>query len=135
MKYKKSVAIRLEKNFKSTELDCKGNGCCSYTLVDQKLVDYLQNIRNHFGKAVIINSGFRCPRHNRSVGGAVSSRHLTGMAADIRVKDVKPKEVAMYAESLGIKGIGLYETFVHIDTRINKFYWRGHKQVPMKTFK
>lgn len=135
MKYKKSVVTQLEKNFKSTEFDCKGKGCCSHTLVDQKLVKHLQSIRNHFGKAVIINSGYRCAKHNKNVGGARLSKHLIGMAADIKVKGVSPRDVARYAESLGIKGIGLYDTFVHIDTRRDKYFWYGHKELPISTYK
>jgi uncharacterized protein YcbK (DUF882 family) len=135
MKYKKGVAIQLEKNFKSTEFDCKGRNCCSNTLIDQMLVRRLQSIRNHFGKAVIINSGYRCSAHNKNVGGATLSKHVMGMAADIKVKGVKPREVAAYAESLGIKGIGLYDTFVHVDTRRDKYFWYGHKELPRSSFK
>jgi hypothetical protein len=61
------------------------------------------------------------------------------MATDIQVKGVTPREVAKYAESIGIKGIGLYETqsdghFVHIDTRTNKSFWYGQAQAPRSTF-
>ena len=42
-------------------------------------------------------------------------------------------EIAKYAESIGVLGIGLYETdkdghFVHIDTRTKKSFWYGHKR-------
>lgn len=125
----------LTKNFKSTELDCKGNGCCSKTPIDIELVGYLQVIRNHFGKPVSINSGYRCQKHNKNVGGVTNSKHCVGKAADIVVKGVKPKEVAKFAETIGICGIGLYDSFVHIDTRTSKSYWQGHKQAYVKTFK
>ena len=55
--YKKGTAVTLSTNFKSTEFDCHGSGCCSSTKVDEKLVEYLQKIRDHFGKSVNINSG------------------------------------------------------------------------------
>lgn len=124
----------LSSNFKSTEMDCKGRGCCSTTLVDLKLVQHLQKIRNHFGKPVIINSGYRCFSHNRAVGGSTGSKHKQGAAADIVVKGVPPRKVAAYAETLGIKGIGLYDTFTHIDTRAKKYYWYSHKQERRNTF-
>ena len=57
------------------------------------------------------------------------------MAADIVVKGVKPLEVARYTESIGIKGIGLYSSFVHVDTRTRKSFWYGHKQEYRATFK
>ena len=43
----------------------------------------LQPIRDKFGKSIFVNSGFRSPRLNAAVGGANSSQHLTGQAADI----------------------------------------------------
>lgn len=134
MAYKKGNAVRLSNNFISTEFDCKGNGCCSETLIDEKLVNYLQQIRNHFGRPVIINSGYRCTSHNKAVNGATKSKHLYGMAADIYINGIEPKEVAKYAESLGIKGIGLYDTFVHIDTRTTKSFWYGSNQEYRSTF-
>ena len=137
-KYKKSNRTSLSANFKSNEFSCKGSGCCSTVLIDEKLVEYCQNIRDHFGVSVSINSGYRCEKHNKAVGGASLSRHTKGQAADIVVKGVKPAEVAKYAESIGVKGIGLYEgedgNFVHIDTRSLKSFWYGHKQIARSTF-
>lgn len=133
--YNKGKSVKLTRNFKSTELDCKGKGCCSKTPIDIELVGYLQVIRNYFNKPVTINSGYRCQKHNKNVGGAKSSRHTQGMAADIVVKGVKPLEVAKFAETIGIRGIGLYDSFVHIDSRTTKFFWKGHEQKSVKTFK
>ena len=138
-RFKKGVSIQLSANFRSVEFDCHGVGCCNETLVDMQLVEYLQKIRDHFGKPIIISSGYRCERHNRSVGGATASKHKQGMAADIMVTDVKPAEVAKYAENIGILGIGLYETnkdgfFVHIDTRTSKGFWYGQGQAYRSTF-
>lgn len=128
----------LSANFKSHEFACKGKGCCSTVLIDEKLVEYCQKIRDHFGAAVTINSGYRCEKHNKAVGGAASSNHTRGTAADIVVSGVKPAEVAKYAETIGVKGIGLYEgndgNFVHIDTRTRKAFWYGHKQSYRSTF-
>ena len=59
---------------------------------------------------------------------------MKGMAADIRVQGIIPKEVAKYAESIGVLGIGLYDDFVHIDTRTAKSFWRGHQQTKEYTF-
>ena len=139
-KYKKGQKKQLSSNFKSTEFDCHGTNCCSETLIDQNLVSNLQKIRNHFGKPLKINSGYRCETHNSSVGGATGSRHTKGMAADFYIDGVTPREIAQYAESIGIKGIGLYEAkdcgdnFVHIDTRTTKSFWYGHSNKPVDTF-
>ena len=137
--YNKGSNMSLSKNFQVSEFACHGKGCCSTVKVDDVLVGYLQKIREHFDKPITITSGYRCPTHNRNVGGATGSRHAKGQAADIVVKDVKPAEVAKYAESIGVLGIGLYETsrdghFVHIDTRTTKSFWYGQGQAYRSTF-
>lgn len=137
--YTKGVNVKLSTNFGSREFDCHGNGCCSQTLINPQLVKYVQQIRDHFNKPITVTSGYRCPIHNRNVGGATGSRHSRGDAADIVVQDISSREVAKYAESIGIKGIGLYETqkdgyFTHIDTRDVKSFWYGQACAPRSTF-
>lgn len=137
--YIKGKSTKLSNNFKSTEFDCKGKGCCLQTQIDEKLVGYLQKIRDHFNAPITINSGYRCVTHNKNIGGASVSQHRYGCAADIVVKNIKPSEVAKYAESIGVLGIGLYETdkdgyFVHIDTRNKKSFWYGQAQTKRTTF-
>ncbi|MBR5272879.1 MAG: DUF882 domain-containing protein [Clostridia bacterium] len=127
----------LSKNFQVKEFACKDGS--DEILIDPELVVILQNIRDHFGKAVIINSAYRSPAYNKKIGGATNSNHTKGMAADIRISGVSPKEIAAYAESIGVRGIGLYETssdgyFVHVDTRANKSYWYGQGQKYRSTF-
>ena len=56
--YKKGQAVQLSANFKSTEFDCHGKGCCSETPIDPRLVEVLQNVREHFGVSVNLNCGF-----------------------------------------------------------------------------
>lgn len=136
----KGKPTQLSKNFVSTEFDCNGSNCCTETLIDDDLVKFLQNIRDHFNAAVNISSAYRCPTHNAKVANASSkSKHMYGMAADIKVTGVEPAEVAKYAESIGVLGIGLYDTdadghFVHIDTRPTKSFWFGHAQAYRSTF-
>lgn len=132
--YTKGQKTQLSTNFTSLEFDCHGKGCCSSTKIDNKLINYLQKIRNHFGKAVSINSGYRCAKHNASVGGASRSNHMDGEAADIRINGVAPIEVARYAESIGILGIGVYSWGVHIDTRTSKYFWYDGGESNVKTF-
>lgn len=137
--YVKGNATKLSANFTSTEFDCHGQNCCLSTSIDDELVQHLQKIRNYFNKPVNISSAYRCSTHNKNVGGATGSRHLKGQAADIYINGVSPKAIAQYAESIGILGIGLYETdadghFVHIDTRTSKSFWYGQAQSPRTTF-
>lgn len=139
--YQENAKTQLSKNFNSYEFRCGlGRSCsCSTILIDDKLVEYLQKIRDHFGKSITITSAYRCPSYNRSIGSSTGSYHSKGMAVDFVVSGVVSREVAKYAESIGIKGIGLYETkadgyFTHIDTRTTKSFWYGQAQSPRSTF-
>lgn len=132
--YKKGDEQNVAKNFRAREFDCQGKGCCSTTLVDEKLVEYLQTIRDHFGKPVYLTA-YRCKTHNaRTPNAAPNSYHVYGRAADFHIDGVAPAEIAKFAESIGIKGIGLYDSFVHIDTRESKSFWYGHGQQRRTTF-
>lgn len=116
------------KYFKRNEFRCKCGRCGGFPVEpNEELVLILEKIRKYFGKPVIVNSGIRCATHNANVGGATSSQHLKGSAADIVVKDVSPERVAKYAETLLPKsgGIGRYKTFTHVDVRSVKARWNG----------
>ena len=134
---KKNGNEKLSDNFKVKEFRCKDGS--DSVLIDGKLVDILQSIRDYFGKPVTVNSAYRNTTYNRKIGGASGSLHVKGMAADIVVSGVAPTEVAKYAERIGVKGIGLYETkkdgyFVHVDTRPAKSFWYGQAQTYRETF-
>lgn len=133
--YAKTDKTQLTTYFNITEFHCKGANCgCKKTLHDPALSAYLQKIREHFGKPVYITSGYRCKTHNAAVGGVANSRHTKGEAADFYVSGVEPAEIAKFAESIGILGIGLYDNFVHIDTREKKSFWYSHSQEKRATF-
>ena len=121
---KKDGNKKLSANFKVKEFACTDGS--DPIFIDSDLVNVLQKIRTHFGK-VTITSAYRTPTHNKKVGGETYSQHLYGRAADIKVKGVAPKKVAAYAETLlkNKGGIGIYKSFVHIDTRATKARWKG----------
>ena len=50
----------------------------------KRLCGWLEVLRDKVGHAIVINSGYRSPQLNKKVGGAATSNHLTGCAADIR---------------------------------------------------
>jgi uncharacterized protein YcbK (DUF882 family) len=78
-----------------------------------------QTIRNETGPLRVI-SGYRCPAYNRLVGGATGSRHMSGMAMDLRPTRISVDELVAAIERLARQhgwkiGVGVYPTFVHID--------------------
>lgn len=116
------------KYFKRSEFKCKCGKCGGFPVEpDEKLVELLEKIREHFNAPVTVSSGVRCKTHNKNVGGATSSQHLYGTAADIKVQGKTPKEVCAYCQTLLPKsgGIGLYKTWVHVDVRATKARWNG----------
>ena len=121
---KKDGDKRLSTNFKVKEFACQDG--TDPIFIDSELVEILQKIRTHFKKPVTITSAYRTPPHNKSCGGTTYSQHLYGKAADIKVQGIAPKDVAKYAETLLDEGgIGIYNTFTHIDVRATKSRWQG----------
>lgn len=94
-----------------------------------ELAKNLQVLRDAVGKSITITSGYRSPEHNAKIKGAKNSQHITGMAADIKVKGMTPKEVALVIEGLIEQGkmkqggIGIYPSWVHYDIRGTKARW------------
>ena len=128
----KDGARQLAPAFKVREFRCRDGS--DTIMVDAALTVLLQAIREHFGKPITITSGYRTAAHNAAVGGAKSSQHLLGRAADIQVQGVSVEDVAAYAESLmpDWGGVGRYPVkagrakgWVHVDTRPNKSRWTG----------
>ena len=128
--YAKDGSKALSKNFHVREFKCKDGS--DPIFIDDELVTLLQKIRDHFGKAVNINSAFRTAAHNKNVKGATYSQHCYGKAADIRVQGVSVEAVADYAETLlkDTGGIGRYQVkkgrpagWVHVDVREAKSRW------------
>lgn len=137
---KKDKNISLSENFKVFEFKC--NDGSDKILIDTELVEVLQNIRNHFGSHVTINSAYRSLAYNKKVGGVSNSQHVKGTAADISISGVTPKEIAQYAEYImpNKGGIGLYDSvksgrFVHVDVRLNRSRWTNYgKEVVVSGF-
>ena len=59
----------------------------------------LQKVRDHFGKPVTVNSGYRSPELNKAIGGSTTSDHCKGMAADIEIPGVSNYEIADWIKS------------------------------------
>jgi len=120
----------LTRNFSVEELECS---CCGMNKIDIKL-GILLEIARHFNgdKSIIPSSGCRCYEYNEKIQHEVNphyvsnsskSKHLEGMAVDIPVDN--PKGLYDLFDSLfpDMFGIGLYNSFVHIDTRRGKARW------------
>ena len=123
--------MKLTKNFSKAEFDSKdGSEMPKDVLANViKLAGYLQTLRDTLNKSIKINSGYRSPSHNKKIGGKPKSIHLTGLAADIVVSGMTPKEVFKEVEKLQNEGklpqggLSAYPTFLHVDFRGKKARW------------
>ena len=79
-----------------------------------RVANRLQAVRDLLGRPIIISSGYRTLAHNKEVGGAENSLHINGMAADISVPGMTPKQLHDYLKNWN-GGLGLYKYHVHVD--------------------
>ena len=81
-----------------------------------RLAALLEQVRALVGAPITISSGYRSPALNRAVGGAASSAHVLGLAADISTAKLAPKALALLIRQSDIAFDQLiYEgTWVHI---------------------
>lgn len=109
--------IMLSPHFSAWECEC--NCGCGFHQVTQKQLAAMEAFRALVKKPVLCNSVCRCVRHNHHVGGGKFSRHLSGQAADIRVNGMTPHQMyllALLVPAFDQGGIGIYDTFLHVDT-------------------
>lgn len=112
----------LSPHFHESEFKCRHCKKLHSNGVPKELLDILEDVREQFGKPVKVLSGYRCPTHNRNVGGAKNSQHMRGIAADIYIEGVSSDDVFSYlAKHEG--GLGWYPTFTHVDVRGNAARW------------
>lgn len=139
----------LSKHFSESEFWCRGQDqgtCnCGHSLyIDSRLIDLLEQLRDNIGGYPLeISSGYRCRVHNASpaVGGASSSQHCQGTAADVICPaQLSHAEFLWYASQLPFDGIGSYDRggygqgWLHLDVRDGassygplegRYYWEG----------
>lgn len=114
--------IKIANNFTLSEFQCP---CCKTVMLDPLLLKLLIKLRSVIDQPVYINSGYRCKSYNKQVDGVPTSYHLFGMATDIYVKSESMEDLAIHADIVGFKGIGVYGNFLHLDTRPEKDHWKG----------
>lgn len=111
---------KVSENFTVAEFASKDGS--RVVIINQKLPEYLQKARDHFGKPMIITSGYRTTSHNIKVGGVSNSQHVFGNAADVYIPGVSVTDLYNYLCDIAGNscGIGIYDTFVHFDVRSTK---------------
>jgi len=108
--------------FKPKELACSH---CGEILIKTQALTKIDKLRALIGKPLVVNSAYRCPKHNADIGGSPVSQHKLGEAFDISLKYPimgihNRKIVTELAKEAGFTAIGQYDTFIHMDDRVPK---------------
>lgn len=118
-------AGKVSEHFKASEFACKDGS--STLLLDKDILPILERFREYVEAPVTINSAYRTKSWNKVQGGATNSYHLYGRAFDIPFKSsyknlTSVDMMCKFFNTLGLKGIIKYSSFVHIDTRTTKYH-------------
>lgn len=110
-------------NFNASEIACKCG--CREGFVIPEAMDAIQDLRDVWGKPIVITSAHRCKEHNARVGGKKDSQHLK-LAFDCAIPAEEQEDFVAMAENVGFTGIGVYPSrgFVHLDMGPRR-RWRG----------
>ena len=103
----------LSKHFSIHEFAC---GCgCGFNAPDPELLHRLELARKDAGIPFFITSGCRCEKHNKDVGGAINSAHVTGCAVDIQSHHGTHRYVLVRSLMRFFTRIGIGKNFIHVD--------------------
>lgn len=105
------------KYFNDDEFACP---CCGQNAIRFSLIRSLDKAREEAGIPFKINSGYRCAKHNKAVGGSETSSHLDGSAADISVDTSERRYKALQSLLKHFPRVGIAKTFIHVDNDLTK---------------
>ena len=123
--------MRITENFSLSEFNSKDGAEMPSDVLENiiELASDLQKIRDVAGCPIHINSAYRSPAHNKSIGGVSNSQHLYGKASDLTSRNHTPKELydlinaMILCGDISEGGLGLYKSFVHYDRRGKRARW------------
>lgn len=98
--------------FSKDEFKCP---CCGEVHMEPIFMAMLEEARTIAGIPFVINSGYRCEKHNTEVGSE-SKNHVSGRAADIKCVDGPSRRKILKALfGVGFERIGIGKTYIHVD--------------------
>lgn len=90
--------------------------CCGVNVIDPSIPRIVEFIGWAIKRILRVSSGTRCIKHNKAVGGAPRSSHLTGQACDVMVGSSRERyKIIKAAMNLGVDRIGVSKSHVHLD--------------------
>ena len=131
-KYLFDDRTQLSSHFNVQEFKCKCGGTHDI-LISSELIDKLEQLYAALNcSKIIVTSGYRCPTHDKNVGGTSTGQHTKGTAADICCygqdgKPISSKLVCCKAQDIGFTGIANIDSsyqYTHMDVRTS-YPWYG----------
>jgi zinc D-Ala-D-Ala carboxypeptidase len=114
------MKVKSSKHFTENELKCECG--CGRAEMDADFMVKLEQIREYWGKPMLLSSAYRCPDHNKNVSSTgENGPHTTGKAVDILCYGNDALELIDLVTDVGINGLGLSQKgsfssrFIHID--------------------
>ena len=121
--FKKGENKQLSRHFNSKEFECNCKQC-EINYIDEDFIEKIEIVREEYGKPIKVNSGYRCPAHNKAIGGAANSSHTSGMAGDVCpivvTLDSLDELYDICYDVFDNIGDGRNKGFVHVDSRPKK---------------
>ena len=103
--------------FTRSELECP---CCHVCIMDDNFLTLLNAARGLYQYSIIINSGYRCDKHNLELG-STSTNHPRGQAVDITMSaPLFRYQLIKCCMIVGLFGIGIHKTYIHVDSNHEK---------------
>jgi uncharacterized protein YcbK (DUF882 family) len=88
-----------------------------YDKMNESFLIKLQVLRDRCGFPLVINSSYRTPEYNKSVGGSPGSYHILGRAVDIKcLNSITRARIIKEALNMGLS-CGIYKSWIHVDDR------------------
>ena len=125
------MRVQITKNFYLDEFECRDKSDIPLDVFNNilELAEQMQKIRDLLGESITVNSGYRSPDYNKSIGGASKSQHLLGKACDFTVKGLTPYQVADQLEDLMQGGTIINGGLGDYDIRNNPARWNNCKSI------
>ena len=132
--YNYEEKVQLTQHFNTSQFKCKCGKPHDFKVSDE-LVQNLEKLYNELRcSSVSISSGFRCPDHDKAVGGKGNGKHTMGLAADCTFKNqngvvISTKLISCKAQDIGFRGIANINTsytYIHLDMR-ESGKWYGNE--------
>lgn len=130
--YDYNNSTQLSPHFNVMEFRCQCGGNHE-TLISSELIEKLEALYATLNcSKIIVTSGYRCPEHDKAVGGTSSGQHTKGTAADVCCygqdgQPISSKTVCCKAQDLGFGGIANITSsyqYTHLDVRTG-YRWLG----------